>query len=74
MTKVNNLLTFFKFYTKCVDGRSEKERVLKALAMSVNAVLKLECSNKKAFEISSVMEKIFPEYNSRYTINDKVNN
>jgi hypothetical protein len=70
MTKVNNLLSVFKFYIKCVDGRIEKERVLKALALSVNVILKLECSNSEAIEIPSVMENIFPNFNTRYKHTD----
>ena len=65
MTKVKNLLSVFKYYMKCVDARIEKERVLKALALSVNAIFKLECSNLEDIEIASAMEKMFPDFKSR---------
>jgi hypothetical protein len=65
MMKVKNLLTVFKYYMKCVDARIEREKVLKALALSVNAILKLECSSSEAIEIPNAMEKMFPDFKYR---------
>jgi hypothetical protein len=65
MMKVKNLLTVFKYYMKCVDARLEREKVLKALALSVNAILKLECSSSEAIEIPNAMEKMFPDFKYR---------
>lgn len=69
MNKASNLLSIFTFYMKKVEARLEKERVLRALALSFNTILKLECSEKDANEIQGVIDNIFPDVNCRYTHN-----
>lgn len=63
MAKVKTLLTLYKFYAKCLNAKIEKEKVLKALAMSANIILKLECNKEEAVKIPSVMANIFPDIN-----------